>query len=420
MTTTASPVLSLSQFARGLSTETAFDVLAVARRLKAQGKDVIELQIGDSPFNSTASALEAGAKAIHDNQTHYCPSLGLMSFRDAVAATYQKEYGIPITAENVVVGPGAKVFEQFFCEAFLDQGDAVLVFSPAFPTYAPNIERRGGQIVLSHLKQENQFRPDLNDVERFVKQTPRAKAIFLNSPHNPTGGVATEGDLKAIADLVRGRDIAVFSDEPYNHMVWTGKHHPFLAQPGMLDQAVACYTFSKSYSMSGWRLGYAVSSPRIVEAIGKMINTSLSCVPPIVQLAGEAALRKDDAERDEVMQRFHKKVELLVSELKAIDDVTVIMPAGTFYVFPNVAPICQRLGITSHGLAMFLLEAADDAKGVACLGGECFGPAGRGFLRFSCAEPDERLKEAVAFFKEAITRIDRVQRYLVTHPKYKA
>jgi aspartate aminotransferase len=420
MTTTAPPALSLSQFARGLSTETAFDVLAVARRLKAQGKDVIELQIGDSPFNSTASALEAGARAIHDNQTHYCPSLGLMSFRDAVAATYQKEYGISITAENVVVGPGAKVFEQFFCEAFLDQGDAVLVFSPAFPTYAPNIERRGGQIVLSHLKQENQFRPNLDDVERFVKQTPRAKAIFLNSPHNPTGGVATEGDLKAIADLVRGRNIAVFSDEPYNHMVWTGKHHPFQAQPGMLEQSVACYTFSKSYSMSGWRLGYAVSSPRIIESIGKMINTSLSCVPPIVQLAGEAALRRDDAERDEVMQRFHKKVELLVNELKAIDDVTVIMPAGTFYVFPNVAPICQRLGITSHGLAMFLLEAADDAKGVACLGGECFGPAGRGFLRFSCAEPDERLKEAVAFFKDAITRVDRVQRYLVTHPKYKA
>ncbi len=420
MTTTAAPVLSLSQFARGLSTETAFDVLAVARRLKAQGKDVIELQIGDSPFNSTASALEAGAKAIHDNQTHYCPSLGLLSFRDAVAATYQKEYGIQITAENVVVGPGAKVFEQFFCEAFLDQGDAVLLFSPAFPTYAPNIERRGGQIVLSHLKQETQFRPNLDDVERFVKQTPRAKAIFLNSPHNPTGGVATEGDLKAIADLVRGRNIAVFSDEPYNHMVWTGKHHPFLAQPGMLDQAVACYTFSKSYSMSGWRLGYAVSSPRIIESIGKMINTSLSCVPPIVQLAGEAALRRDDAERDEVMQRFHKKVELLVNELKTVDGVTVLMPAGTFYVFPNVAPICERLGITSHGLAMFLLEAADDAKGVACLGGECFGPAGRGFLRFSCAEPDERLKEAVAFLKDAITRSDRVQRYLVTHPKYKA
>ena len=416
--TTTSP-LTLSQFARGLSTETAFDVLAVAKRLKAQGKDVIELQIGDSPFNSTASALVAGRKAIDDNQSHYCPSMGLMSFRDTVAANFFKEYGIILTHENVVVGPGAKVFEQFFCEAFLDPGDAVLVFSPAFPTYAPNIERRGAVMVASHLKQEHAFRPNLHDIENFIKTTPRAKAIFLNSPHNPTGGVATEEDLKGIADLIRGKNIAVFSDEPYNHMVWAGKHHPLLAQPDILDQVVACYTFSKSYSMSGWRLGYAVSSPRIIETIGKMINTSLSCVPPIVQLAGEAALKNDDKERDEVMQRFKKKVELLVRELKTVEGVTVIMPAGTFYVFPNVAPICMKLGITSHGLAMFLLEAADDKLGVACLGGECFGPAGKGFLRFSCAEPDDRLKAAVAFLKDAITRTERVERYLATHPKYR-
>ncbi|MCI0740207.1 MAG: aminotransferase class I/II-fold pyridoxal phosphate-dependent enzyme [Gemmataceae bacterium] len=411
--------LSFSQFARGLSTETAFDVLAVARRLKAQGKDVIELQIGDSPFNSTQSALDGGIQAIKNNQSHYCPSLGLLSFRETVAGNYAKEYGIPISAENVVVGPGAKVFEQFFCEAFLDPGDAVLVFSPHFPTYGPNIERRGGQMVFSSLKQENQFRPDLNDVENFVKKHPKARAIFLNSPHNPTGGVATEADLKGIADLIRGRSIALFSDEPYDHMVWTGKHYPFLAQPGMLDQAVACYTFSKSYSMSGWRLGYAVSSKAIVEAIGKMINTALSCVPPIVQLAGEAALKNDAAERDQVMARFHKKVQLLVDDLKQVEGVKVFMPAGTFYVFPNVAPICQRLGIVSHGLAMYLLEGADDKKGVACLGGECFGPAGQGFLRFSCAEPDERLREAVAFFKEAIGHADRVKRYLEANPKYR-
>lgn len=410
---------TLSQFARGLSTETAFDVLAVARRLKAQGKDVIELQIGDSPFPSTKSALKSGVEAIHANQTHYCASLGLPSFRDAVAANYHKEYGINITAENVVVGPGAKVFEQFFCEAFLDPGDAVLVFSPHFPTYGPNIDRRGGQMVFSSLKQANQFRPDLNDVESFVKKHPKARAIFLNSPHNPTGGVATESDLKGIADLIRGRNIAVFSDEPYNHMVWTGTHHPFQAQPGMLDQSVACFTFSKSYSMSGWRLGYAISSKPIVDAIGKMINTALSCVPPIVQLAGEAALKNDAAERDEVMQRFHKKVQLLVNDLQKVDGVKVLMPAGTFYVFPDVSAICKRAGILSHGLAMYLLEGADDLKGVACLGGECFGPAGQGFLRFSCAEPDERLHEAVAFFKDAINRTDRIGRYLNAHPKYR-
>jgi aspartate aminotransferase len=410
---------TLSRFARGLHSETAFDVLAVARRLEARGKDVIGLHIGDSPFPSTRHAIEAGVEAIRSGQTHYCASPGLMSFREVVAENYAREYGIKITAENVVVGPGAKVFEQFFCEAFLDPGDAVLVFSPHFPTYPPNIERRGGQIVYSVLRQENAFRPDLNDVERFLRDTPRARAIFLNSPHNPTGGVATEDDLRGLAELVRGRDVAVFSDEPYNHMVWTGRHHPLLAQPGLLDQAVACYTFSKSYSMSGWRLGYAVTSPRVADAIGKMINTSLSCVTPVAQRAGEAALRSDAGERDEAMARFKAKVELLVAELRRVEGVTVLMPAGTFYVFPNVSPICRRLGLTSHGLAMFLLEAADDRLGVACLGGECFGPAGQGFLRFSCAEPDERLRQAVAFLADAGTRTERARQYAEANPKYR-
>jgi aspartate aminotransferase len=419
MNATHSASLSLSQFARGLSTETAFDVLAVARQLKARGKDVAELQIGDSPFPTTAHAQAAGIRAIESQATHYCPSLGLPDFRDVIARNYRQEFGIALTRENIVVGPGAKVFEQFFCETFLDPGDAVLLFTPHFPTYGPNIERRGAVQVHSTLRQENGFRPDLADVERFVKSTPRAKAIFLKSPHNPTGGVATAEDLCGLADLIRGRGIAVFSDEPYCHMAWSGRHHPLLAEPGMLEQTVAVYTFSKSYSMSGWRLGYAISTPHVIEVMGKLINTALSCVPPLSQWAGQAALEEDGAERDAVMQRFHKKVQRLVEELRAVKEVQVTMPAGTFYVFPDVSAICRRLGIQSHGLAMYLLEGADDAFGVACLGGECFGPAGQGFLRFSCAEPDERLSQAVAFLKGAVQRADRVEAYLKSHPKYR-
>src|SRR5688572_11503290 len=177
---------SFSSFAQGLRAETAFDVLAVARRLKAGGKDVIELQIGDSPFPSTKSALAAGQDAIRAGHTHYCPSPGLPSFREVAAERYSKEFGVAVGPENIVVGPGAKVFEQFFCEAYLDPGDAVLVFSPHFPTYGPNIQRRGAEIVTSALKQANGFRPDLNDVEAFVKRHPRARGVFLNSPHNPT------------------------------------------------------------------------------------------------------------------------------------------------------------------------------------------------------------------------------------------
>lgn len=418
MTTSSLPV-AFSHFADGLTAETAFDVLAVAKRLKSQGKDVIELQIGDSPFSSTQSALAAGVEAIHAGHTHYCPSPGLPSFREVIARNYGREFGVPIGPENVIVGPGAKVFEQFFCEAFLDPGDAVLVFSPHFPTYAPNIERRGAIPVYSSLRQQNGFRPDLGEVERFVQSHPRARAIFLNSPHNPTGGVATAEDMRGLADLIRGRNIALFSDEPYCHMVWQGKHETPLAQPGMLAQTVACYTFSKSYSMSGWRLGYAVCHAQVATIISKLINTALSCTPPIVQLAGQAALEHDLAERDEVMARFKKKVELLVNALRGVPGVRVLMPAGTFYAFPDVSAICQQLGITSHGLAMFLLEAADDHKGVACLGGECFGPAGQGFLRFSCAEPDERLVEAIDFLRQAITREDRVRGYLEENAKYR-
>ena len=410
--------VTLSQFARNLNVETAFTVLAVAKQLKAKGKDVVELEIGDSPFPSTAHAKQAGEQAIKDDQSHYCPSPGLPEFRETAARFVRDEFHIPAEGRNVVVGPGAKIFQQFFCEAFLNPGDGALVFSPHFPTFIPNIERRGARAVLAPLSLKNEFRPGVDQIERFLSTDPAPRAIFLNSPHNPTGGVALEQDLRDIADLIRGKNIAVFSDEPYCHMVWKGRHRSLLEQLGMLDQAVAAYTFSKSYSMSGWRLGFAVSSPEITDAIGKMINTCLSCVPPIVQLAGAAALTHDKVERDRVMQLFRDKVVLLTQGLNRIPGFKTLDPTATFYVFPNVAPICNALGITSHGLALYLLEGADDHFGVACLGGECFGEAGAGFLRFSCAEPNERLQQAIDFLPVALGRVDRVRAYLDKNPKF--
>lgn len=410
---------TLSNFASSLKVETAFTVLAVAKSLKAAGKDVVELEIGDSPFNSTASAKEVGIEAIQNNHSHYCPSPGLPEFREAAAKFVRQEFNIPAAAENIVVGPGAKIFEQFFCEAFLNPGDSVLVFSPYFPTYIPNIERRGATPVLSQLRQYNDFRPDIEAIEQFLAREKSPKAIFLNSPHNPTGGVTTQEDLRAIADLVRGKDVAVFSDEPYCHMVWKGKHHSLLEQPGMLEQCVAAYTFSKSYSMSGWRLGFAVSAAPIVDAIAKMINTTLSCTPTLVQMAGKAALERDAAERDSVMLKFREKVELLTGGLNRIDGFHTLDPTATFYVFPNVAPICNRLGITSHGLALYFLQGADDRFGIACLGGECFGEAGGGFLRFSCAEPNERLQQALDFIPAALSRTDRIGAFLEKNLQYR-
>jgi aspartate aminotransferase len=411
--------VTLSEFARNLTVETAFHVLARARELAAGGKDVIELEIGDSPFATTASAKRAGLEAIRGDQSHYCPSAGLPALRRAASEFVNREYGLETTADNVVVGPGAKVFELFFCEAFLDPGDGVLVFSPYFPTYMPNIARRGARAWVSDLKQDREFRPSLDDVERFLSEDPRPRAIFLNSPHNPTGGVATEDDLRGLADLIRGRDVALLSDEPYDRMVWRGRHHTILACPGMIDQCVGAYTFSKSYSMSGWRLGYAVTSPEMAVVLGNLINSSLSCTPPVVQLAGVAALEHDDDESRRAMARFREKVEILVDGLNRIEGVKCLDPGGTFYVFPSVTSVCNRLGITSHGLAMYLLEGADPRVGVACLGGECFGEAGAGFLRFSCAEPNERLRQAIAFLPAAFSRRERVEAYLDVHPRFR-
>ena len=408
----------LSQLADNLTAETAFTVLAIARGLKAGGKDVVELEIGDSPFPSTPHAKAAGIRAIEENQTGYGPSLGLPEFRAAAARAVNAEFGFEVSAENIVAASGAKPFEQYFAEAVLDPGDGVLIFSPAFPTYVPNLQRRGARAVLVPLRPENGFRPRAEDVSRFLADDPKPRAVFLNSPHNPTGGVATREDLKAIADVVRGTDLMVFSDEPYCHMVWQGRHESILSEPGMLDHALAAYTFSKSYSMSGWRIGFAVGHPVLIEAIGKLINTTASCSPPFVQRAATAALELDGPTRDEYMSRFRRKVERLAAGLATIEGVTVQFPAGTFYLFPDVRAVCNRLGIRSHGLALYLLEGADDAFGVACLGGECFGDAGRGFLRFSCAEADERIDQALAFLPEALARVDRVGAYLQRNPAF--
>lgn len=400
--------IELSKFAQTLTEESAFTVLALAKSLQAAGKDVIELEIGDSPFEPPSAATRVGLQAMHDNVGRYCASLGLPPFRQAAAEFVQREFNIEATADNIAVAPGAKPFEQYFCEAFLNPGDGVLVFSPHFPTYPPNIARRAARMVVKPLTLANAFRPQMSDVEDFLTNDPQPKAIFLNTPHNPTGGVMTEEDCIALAERLRGTNIVVFSDEPYCHMTWNARHHSLAAQPGMLERTVAAYTFSKSYSMSGWRLGFCVAAPEVINSIGLMINSTVSCTPPLVQLAGAAVLEESSAERDEAMQAFRRKVELLTTGLNQIDGFTAIEPTGTFYVFPHVQPVCDRLKLTSHELALYLLEGADDRLGVACLGGECFGDAGAGYLRFSCAEPDDRLQKAVDFIATAIRQEDKV------------
>ena len=407
-----------SEFAKNVRPEGAFEVLAVAKTLIAQGKKVFELEIGDSPFPTPEVARDAGIKAIEQDLCHYGPSVGLEDFRVAASDYVNREFNLDTTYRNIVAGPGAKTFQLLFVETFLNPDDGVLVFTPYFPTYSSHIARRSARMVLSPLRQQNHFRPNIADVEQFIATDKSPKAIFLNTPHNPTGGVANERDLAEIAALVRDTDVAIFSDEPYDQMAWLGDHHSIFAQPGMRDHVVAAYTFSKSFSMSGWRLGFAVAAEQTINMFDKLTNTVISCVPPFTQAAGIAALKHATVERDRMMASFRDKLTPMVEALNAIDGIDCLFPGGSFYVFPNVTRICNLHGISSHGLAMYLLEGADKHTGLACLGGECFGAAGGGFIRLSSSLPEEELLAGIEFMQHAFSNQNAIAEYLQSHPEY--
>jgi aspartate aminotransferase len=392
--------LEFTRFVESIEIERAFETLVRAKRQKAAGKDVVELQIGDSPFPSPPSAVAACVDAMAAGVTRYAPSVGLPEFRSAAADRLNREYDLSLTADNICVGAGAKIFQTYFCETFLEPGDEVLLFTPAFPTYRPNVERREAVVVESPLLSEQNYSIDFDSLASFLRR-PKARAIVLNSPHNPTGAALSARDVERIAQAVSSTDVVIFSDEPYEHMSWLDRHRTILSAPGMIERTLAVYSFSKSYAMSGWRLGFAVGSPTTIERMMKLVNISLSCVPPFIQIGGIAAMNDDRSIRDSQMLAFRRKTELLADRLDRIDGIQASRPAGAFYVFGDVRAICERWGVTSHGLATYLLEGADDQFGVGCLGGECFGRVGMGRLRFSCAEADERLIRAVDFIERA-------------------
>ena len=329
-------MIRLSALARNLTAETAFTVLALARNLKAQGKDVVELEIGDSPFPSTPHAKAAGIQAIEENQTGYCPSLGLPRFREAAAAVRHLRVRLSGRAREHRGRLGGEAVR-----AVLRRGPARPRrrgpgLQPAFPDLRPQPRApRGARRAGAAPGRERVPAPGRGRQALPGRPIPRPRAIFLNSPHNPTGGVATRDDLAAIADVVRGTELMVFSDEPYCHMVWEGRHESILAEPGMLEHTVAAYTFSKSYSMSGWRIGFAVAHPDVVEAIGKLINTTASCSPPLAQWAAQAALEHDAATRDDYMGRFRRKVERLCAGLRGVDGLRVVPPGRDILRLPR-------------------------------------------------------------------------------------
>ena len=410
----------LSTLARHLTAETAFTVLALARALKAQGKDVVELEIGDSPFPSTPHAKAAGHPGDRGEPDGLLPEPGparVPRGRRAVRRRPSSDYRG--RAENIVVASGAKPFEQYFAEALLDPGDGVLVFSPHFPTYVPNLERRGARAVLVPLRAENAFRPRAEDVAHFLATDPRPRAIFLNSPHNPTGGVATaRGPGRDRRRRPRHRPGGLLRRAVLPH----GLGGAARVDPGRAGDARA--------RRGGLHVQQVVQHERLADRLrggpsrgrrgDRQADQHDGLVQPAVRPAGRAGRAR--ARRGDP-RRLHGPVPpqgraALPPAWRRSTASASSRPAGTFYVFPDVRPVCNRLGITSHGLALYLLEGADDAFGVACLGGECFGEAGRGFLRFSCAEPDERIDQAIAFLPVALSRLDRIDAFLSKHPEF--
>jgi aspartate/methionine/tyrosine aminotransferase len=378
-----------------LGTEGAFEVLARARALEAQGRRVVHLEIGEPDFETAPHVKEAAKRALDEGYTHYGPSAGLMPAREAVANYVARTRRIPVSAEQVVLTPGAKPILFFTLEALIDEEDEVLLPDPGFPIYESVVRYLGATPVSMPLLMEREFRFDPDDLRRRV--TSRTKLIILNSPQNPTGGVLTLNDLRAVADLACERDLWVLSDEIYSRLLYEGEHHSIATLPGMAERTVLLDGFSKTYAMTGWRLGYGVAPEALVPALTRLQTNVTSCTASFVQMAGIAALEGSQESVDKMLAEFHRRRTFVAAGLNEIGGVRCLLPGGAFYAFPRV----DVPGLTSKQVADALL--AED--GVALLAGTAFGEHGEGFLRLSFATSMAELEEGLARIERGVSRL---------------
>jgi aspartate/methionine/tyrosine aminotransferase len=376
-----------------LGTETAFEVLAKARALEAQGKNVVHLEIGEPDFDTPKNIKDAALKALNAGYTHYGPSAGLPELRQAVAEYISRTRGIKAEADEVVVTPGGKPIMFFSIFALVDPGDEVLYPNPGFPIYESLINFVEAKPVPIPLLEENEFRLDPEYVKS--KITRKTKMIILNYPENPTGGVVTKEDLKVIADCIADRDdVFVLADEIYSRIIYEGKHDSIAALPGMKDKTVLLDGFSKTYAMTGWRLGYGVMRKDIAQKVAQLMTNSNSCTSSFTQIAGVEALKGPQTEPERMVAEFRRRREVIVDGLNGIKGFRCLKPKGAFYVFPNITGTdmdCRKLG--DH-----LLYNA----GVAVLPGTSFGKFGEGHLRLSFANSVENIKKALERIKKAV------------------
>ena len=377
--------LRLAKRMSRLGTETAFEVLAKARALEARGKDIIHLEIGEPDFDTPANITEAGIKAIRSGWTHYGPSAGLPEMRQAVAEYVSSSRRVKVTPEEVIIVPGAKPTIFYTMMAFVEEGDEVIYPDPGFPAYASLTNFLGATPVPIRLREEKDFRFDVNEFANLI--TDRTRLVILNSPHNPTGGVLSQQDLRDIASAIGDRDIMVLSDEIYSRLIFDGEHHSIMSLDGWKDRTVLLDGFSKTYAMTGWRLGYAVVRADLAKHFSKLMTNSVSCTASFTQIAGVEGLRGDQTTVENMRKEFQRRRDVVVDRINRIPGFSCRLPLGAFYVFPNI----QKTGWNSQKLADALLDQA----GVACLAGTAFGEFGEGYLRFSIANSLENLNKAL-------------------------
>lgn len=380
-----------------LGTETAFEVLLKAKALEAQGKNIVHLEIGEPDFDTPQNVIEAAKKALDEGFTHYGPSAGLPQAREAVAEYTNKTRGYGLwDADNVVITPGAKPIMFFGMMAVVNEGDEVIYPNPGFPIYESVIRFLGAKPVPLQLKEEKEFRFDVADLEALI--TPKTKLLIINTPQNPTGGILTKDDLRQIADLAIKHDLMVLSDEIYSQITYGDFHHTSITEfEGMAERTMILDGFSKTFAMTGWRLGYGLFPKDIAKLVAKLQTNCTSCTSSFSQMAGVEALSDRTLPQvDYFLERFKLRRDLIVEKLNEIPGFRCHKPHGAFYVFPNIT----ETGMTSQEMETFLLNEA----GVACLSGTAFGAFGEGFIRFSYANSVENIEEAMNRVKNAIER----------------
>src|SRR5467141_2806476 len=377
--------LRLAKRTSRLGTETAFEVLVKARALEATGRDIVHLEIGEPDFDTPGNIIGAATDALRKGFTHYGPSAGMMELRQVIAQHVSETRRINVAPDEVVVVPGGKPIIFFSVLAFAEEGDEIIYPNPGFPIYESMINYVGAKAVPIRLREELDFRLDVDELAGLIND--RTKLIILNSPQNPTGGVLTKEDIADIARTIGDRNIMVLSDEIYSQLIFEGEHHSIMSIDGMKERCILLDGFSKTYAMTGWRMGYGVMRPDLATHVARLMTNSNSCTASFTQVAGIEALRGPQASVDGMCAEFKKRRDVMVAGLNNIRGFSCRLPKGAFYVFPNV----KATGWPSKKLADALL---DDA-GVAALSGTAFGDFGEGYLRFSVANSIENIEKAL-------------------------